>query len=149
MAAAALTDTGLAALAIWLAGSVLLGSIFLGAALAALVVLLGLSGGLVRLARRLPRVRGLAWRQGIAGLDRPGGHTVREVVALGLAVMLLVAVALLEANLGRQIAFEQKRDAPAFFFIDVQRDHRAAFTRLVPALSGPAPPLAPVLRARR
>jgi len=147
-AAAAPILSGLAALAIWQAGSLRLGAIFLGAALAALAVLLGLSGGLVRLARRLPRVRGLAWRQGIAGLDRPGGHTVRVVVALGLAVMLLVAVALLEANLGRQIAFEQKRDAPAFFFIDVQGDQRDAFSRLVAAVSGTAPTLTPVVRAR-
>ncbi len=61
---------GLAALAVWQAGSLRLGGIFAGAALAALAVLLGLSRVLVRLARRLPRARGLAWRQGLAGLDR-------------------------------------------------------------------------------
>src|SRR5206468_2613307 len=112
----------LAALAIWQAGSFRLGAIFVGAAAVAIGVLLGLSRILVVATRRLPRVRGLAWRQGLAGLDRPGGHTVRVVVALGIGAMLLVAIALLEANLGRQIAYEQKRDAPAFFFIDVQPD---------------------------
>jgi len=140
---------GLAALAIWQAGSLRLGAIFVGAALAALAVLLGLSRGLVKLARRLPRMRGLAWRQGLAGLDRPGGHTVRVVVALGLGVMLLVAVALLEASLGRQLAYEQKRDAPAFFFVDVQPDQRAPFSRLVGEISGGVrPALTPIVRAR-
>jgi len=140
---------GLAALAVWQVGSLRLGAVFLGAALAALAVLLSLSRGLVKLARRLPRMPGLAWRQGLAGLDRPGGHTVRVVVALGVGVMLLVAVALLEASLGRQLAYEHKRDAPAFFFIDVQPDQREAFARLVGAVSGgAAPALTPIVRAR-
>jgi putative ABC transport system permease protein len=139
---------GLAALAVWQAGSLRLGGIFAGAALAALAVLLGLSRALVRLARWLPRTRGLAWRQGLAGLDRPGGHTVRVVVAVGLGVMLLVAIALLEANLGRQLAYEQKREAPSFFFIDVQPDQREPFSRLVGDVSGVAPTVTPVVRAR-
>ena len=140
---------GLAGLAIWQVGSLRLGVVFLGAALAAIAVLLGLSRGLVKLARQLPRMPGLAWRQGLAGLERPGGHTVRVVVALGVGVMLLVAVALLEASLGRQLAYEQKRDAPTFFFIDVQPDQREAFSRLVGAVSGgAAPALTPIVRAR-
>ena len=139
---------GLAALAVWQAGSFRLGGIFAGAALAALALLIGLSRALVSLTRRLPRVRGLAWRQGLAGLDRPGGHTMRVVVAVGLGVMLLVAIALLEANLGRQLAYEQKREAPSFFFIDVQPDQRGPFSRLVADASGVAPTVTPVVRAR-
>ena len=139
---------GLAALAVWQAGSFRLGGIFVGAALAALAILLGLSRALVHVGRWVPRARGLAWRQGLAGLDRPGGHTVRVVVAVGLGVMLLVAIALLEANLGRQIAYEQKRDAPSFFFIDVQPDQREPFAKLVGDVSGVAPVVTPVVRAR-
>jgi len=140
--------SGLAALAVWQAGSFRLGGIFAGAALAALAILLGLSRALMRLARRVPRTRGLAWRHGLAGLDRPGGHTVRVVVAVGLGVMLLVAIALLEANLGRQLAYEQKREAPSFFFIDVQPDQREPFTHLVGDVSGVVPVVTPVVRAR-
>jgi putative ABC transport system permease protein len=147
-AAAILILTGLAALAVWQAGSFRLGGIFAGASLAALGMLLGLSRALVSLPRRLPRTRGLAWRQGLAGLDRPGGHTMRVVVAVGLGVMLLVAIALLESNLGRQLAYEQKREAPSFFFIDVQPDQRGPFSRLVDEVSGVAPILTPVVRAR-
>jgi putative ABC transport system permease protein len=139
---------GLVGLAVWQAGSLRLGGIFAGASLAALALLFGLSRALTRLARWLPRGRGLAWRQGLAGLDRPGGHTMRVVVAVGLGVMLLVAIALLEANLGRQVAYEQKREAPSFFFIDVQPDQRERFSRLVGDVSGVAPTVTPVVRAR-
>lgn len=141
--------TGLAALAFWQAGSLKLGAIFVGAALAALAVLTGLSRGLVLLVRSLPPVGSPACRQGLAGLRRPGGHAVRVVVALGTGVMLLVALALLEANLGRQIAFEQKREAPSFFFVDVQPDQREPFGRVVAAASnGVASTLTPVVRGR-
>src|SRR5947209_9981218 len=95
---------GLAALALWQAGSFKLGAIFVGAALAALAVLVALSRGLILLVRCLPPPSGLAWRQGLAGLRRPGGHAVQVVLALGTGVMLLVAIALLEASLRRQIA---------------------------------------------
>ncbi|MGH7324801.1 MAG: ABC transporter permease, partial [Candidatus Rokuibacteriota bacterium] len=139
---------GLAALAFWQAGSFTLGAIFVGAAIAALGVLTALSRGLVLLVRVLPPRGGLAWRQGLTGLRRPGGHAARVVVALGTGVMLLVAIALLEANLGRQIAFEQKQEAPSFFFVDVQSDQRESFERLVANASGVAPTLTPVVRGR-
>src|SRR4029453_5214764 len=139
---------GLAALAVWQVGSLRLGAIFPGTSLAALAILFGLSRLLMTLARRLPPLSGLAWRQGLAGLGRPGGHTARVVVALGVGVMLLVAVALLEANLGRQLAYEHKREAPTFFFIDVQPDQREAFARLVAEVGGAEPVLTPIVRAR-
>ncbi len=148
-AAAVPIAAGLAALAFWQAGSLTLGAIFVGASLAALVLLVLLSRALVRLARSFPRPGGLAWRHGLASLQRPGGHTARVVLALGLGVMLLVAVALLEANLGREIAFEQKRAAPSFFFVDVQPDQREPLSRLIAAASGgAAPTLTPVVRSR-
>jgi putative ABC transport system permease protein len=148
-AAALPVVVGLAALAFWQAGSLKLGAIFVGAALLALGMLTLFSRGLVLLARSLPPGGGLAWRQGLAGLRRPGGHTVRVVVALGTGVMLLVAIALLETSLGRQIAFERKHEAPSFFFIDVQGDQREPFERLVASANGGrAPTLTPVVRGR-
>ena len=139
---------GLAGLALWQAGSLKTGGIFVGASLAALLALLGLAHGLKRLARRLPRRRGLAWRHGLAALQRPGGHAPRVVVALGMAVMLLVAVALLESVLGHQIDHEQQRQAPSFFFLDVQPDQREPFVRLVERAAAAPPVLTPVVRGR-
>jgi len=139
---------GLAALALWQAGSLKTGGLFVGAAAAALLGLLGLARGLVLMMRRLPPARGLAWRHGLAALKRPGGHAPRVVVALGMAVMLLVTVGLLESVLGHQIDHEQQRQAPSFFFLDVQPDQRDSFTRLVETAAGAPPALTPVVRGR-
>jgi putative ABC transport system permease protein len=139
---------GLAALALWQAGSLPTGAIFVGAALAALLALGALARALTALAPRLPRARGLAWRQGLAALGRPGGHAPRVVVALGIAVMLLLTVALLESVLGRQIDHEQRREAPSFFFLDVQVDQVEALARLVEQTAGARPSFTPVVRAR-
>ncbi|HEU4369786.1 MAG TPA: FtsX-like permease family protein [Methylomirabilota bacterium] len=139
---------GIAALVLWQAGSLKTAGIFLGASLAALLGLLALARGLVLVARRLPRARGLAWRHGLAALQRPGGHASRVVVALGVAVMLLVTIALLQSVLGRQIDHEQQRGAPSFFFLDVQPDQREPFARLVERAAGAPPALTPVVRAR-
>src|SRR5262249_62379030 len=62
--------------------------------------------------------------------------------------VLLVAIALLGASLGGQIAYEQKREAPSFFFIAVQPDQREPFSKLVGDVSGVVPVVTPVVRAR-
>jgi putative ABC transport system permease protein len=140
---------GLAALSLWQAGSLKIGGIFLGASVGAVVALWAVARGLVVLARRLPRAPSPAWRHGLGALRRPGGQSARVVVALGAGVMLLVAVALLEQSLDAQIDHEQRREAPSFFFIDIQPDQREAFARLVrDATGGTAPVLTPVVRSR-
>ena len=140
---------GLAGLALWQAGSLKAGGIFLAASLGAALALAGLARALVFLARVLPAPPWMAWRQGVAALRRPGGHTWRVVMALGTAVMLLMAAALLQASLGRQIDHERRREIPSFFFLDVQPDQREAFERMVAARAGGTPPeVAPVVRAR-
>jgi len=140
---------GLVALAFWQAGSWKLGGIFVGASIAALLLLVGLARVVALAARRRPRLSGLAWRQGVANLARPGAQTGGVVIALGVGVMLLVSVALLEASLGRQIDHEQRREAPSFFFIDIQPDQREAFVRVAVEAGGGAPPvLTPVVRSR-
>jgi putative ABC transport system permease protein len=148
-AAAAPLVAGLAALSLWQAGSLKIGGIFLGASVAAVVALWLVARGLVVLARRLPGAPSPAWRHGLGALRRPGGHSARVVVALGAGVMLLVAVALLEENLDAQIDHERRREAPSFFFIDIQPDQRDTFARLVrEATGGTAPALTPVVRSR-
>jgi putative ABC transport system permease protein len=139
---------GLAALALWQAGSLKTGGLFVGACVAALLGLLALARVVMLFARRMPRVRGLAWRHGLAALRRPGSHAPRVVVALGMAAMLLVTVAMLEGVLARQIDLEQQRQAPSFFFLDVQPDQREPFTELVERTGGTAPALTPVVRGR-
>jgi len=62
--------------------------------------------------------------------------------------MLLVAIGLLEDALDRQIDHEQRREAPSFFFVDLQPDQRDEFARVMAATTGQSPSLIPVVRAR-
>src|SRR6266571_4924463 len=63
---------GLAALVFWQAGSFKVGGLFLGG-LAGALALLGLTAqAVIAGARRLPRLRSLAWRHAVANVHRPG-----------------------------------------------------------------------------
>src|SRR5215470_16311328 len=118
---------GLAALVFWQAGSFKVGGLFLGGLAAALLVLGATARLVIHAARRLPRARSLAWRQAVANLHRPDSHAGVVLVSLGLAVMLIVAVALLEQSLRAELAERGPGRAPAFFFIDIQPDQALAF----------------------
>ncbi|HET7875879.1 MAG TPA: FtsX-like permease family protein [Methylomirabilota bacterium] len=138
---------GLAALSLWQSGSLKIGGLFvlgLGGALG----LLWLGAGVVMALARRVRSRSLAWRQGTANLYRPGSHAGAVLVSLGLAVTLVVAVAILERSLREQISRRSPDTAPAFFFIDIQPDQVRAFRDLVAARTGSPPELTPVVRAR-
>ena len=139
---------GLAALAVWEAGSFKVGGIFIGGLAAALVLLAAGARLVIEGARRLPRLRSLAWRQAVANLHRPGSHAGTVLISLGLAVMLIVAVALLEQSLRAELADRGPARAPAFFFIDIQPDQAQAFRRLVADKTGREPSLTPVVRSR-
>jgi putative ABC transport system permease protein len=140
---------GLAALALWQAGPLRIGGVFLGAAGGALGLLVVVAWGTRRLAGRLPRPRSLAWRQGLGALSRPGSQTIGVTVALGIGVTLLTAVALLERGLMRQLDLERRREAPSFFFVDVQPDQADAFRQTIASIAGASPPaLVPIVRAR-
>jgi putative ABC transport system permease protein len=148
-ATAATVAGGLALLALWQAGPLRIGAVFLGAAGGALGLLVLAAWATRRLAGRLPRPRSLAWRQGLGALTRPGSQTVGVTVALGIGVTLLTAVALLERGLMRQLDLERRREAPSFFFVDVQPDQADAFRQMIAAVPGASPPsLVPVVRAR-
>ena len=85
----------------------------------------------------------------MANLHRPGSQADAVLISLGLAVMLIVAVAVLEASLRREIAYRREGAAPTFFFLDIQPDQADPFARLVTAEDGGvAPELLPVVRSR-
>jgi putative ABC transport system permease protein len=151
---------GLAALSVWQAGSWKVGGLFVGAFAGGLLLLWAAArlavAGARWAARRSARpgarrraLGGLAWRQGLANLGRPGSQAGVVLVTLGLAVMLVVSVAVLEANLRRELDAGRTERAPAFFFIDVQADQVDAFRdRVAGASGGTVPELIPVVRAR-
>ncbi|HEX7182789.1 MAG TPA: FtsX-like permease family protein [Thermoanaerobaculia bacterium] len=75
-----------------------------------------------RTAGRLPRdfARRPWMRNGLAALSRPGAATVSSVVALGLGVLVVLAMSLVERRLTRELSAEIPSDAPSAFMIDIQ-----------------------------
>ncbi|HEX5328210.1 MAG TPA: FtsX-like permease family protein, partial [Acetobacteraceae bacterium] len=107
----------------------------IGAGLA--MILFRLAGlGVMRVAAATGGVRSTRLRLALANLHRPGSTAASVVLSLGLGLTVLVAVALVEGNLTRQIAETLPERAPAFYFIDIQPDQLAGFERAVRGVPG-------------
>ncbi|MDX1424594.1 MAG: FtsX-like permease family protein [Kiloniellales bacterium] len=126
----------LAAIAIWAASDRWIAFLFVCGAAGSFAVF-RLAGALVvASARRLPRPRRAGLRLALANLHRPGAPTPSVVLSLGLGLTVLVAIALVEANLSRQMRESLPANAPALYFIDIQPDQTADFDRTVAAQPG-------------
>jgi putative ABC transport system permease protein len=106
-----------------------------GAALTLVLFRLGASL-LMRAARAFRHVRRPALRLGLANLHRPGAPTPTMLVALGIGLTTLAAIATIEGNLRRQLADQLPTAAPSFFFIDIQNDQARDFDALARAQAG-------------
>ena len=89
-------------------------------------------------ARRLHRfsVRRPSLRLALANLYRPGAPAGSVVLSLGLGLTVLVAIALIQGNLGHEIRDTMPATAPSFYFIDIQPDEVADFDKLVSGFPG-------------
>ncbi|MBI0433822.1 ABC transporter permease [Roseomonas sp. KE0001] len=122
---------------------------FCGAALGTLLLFRLGAAGLMGLARRLRGARRPALRLGLANLHRPGAPTPLLLVALGIGLTTLSAIAMIEGNLRRQIGGQLPQAAPNFYFIDIQSDQAQRFDELARAQPGVAEVRrVPSLRAR-
>ncbi|CAP55160.1 ABC transporter permease [Gluconacetobacter diazotrophicus] len=120
MAACAILLGGLAGL---LGGDRLFVAGFLAIALAVGGVL-ALAGGALRrvMAALLPRMgtdRGVL-RLGLALFARPGAPTARLMVALGAGLTGMATITLVEGAIMAQLRDQMPRNAPAFYFVDIQ-----------------------------
>src|SRR5207245_596698 len=84
----------------------------------------------------------------LSNLHRPGAPTAQIVLSLGIGLTVLVAVALVEGNLAREVDTRLPAEAPAFYFIDIQPDQLAGFAALVAATPGARFDQVPMMRGR-
>jgi len=75
-------------------------------------------------------------RLALANLHRPGAPTGSVVLSLGLGLTVLVAIALIQANLERQVEDQLPAVAPTYFFIDIQSNEVAAFDAALKSVTG-------------
>ena len=140
---------GLTVLAAWQARSLTLGALFIVAFCAAVILLQIGVWALLHGLDTLPRPRSFVIRQALGNVQRPGNFTRGMAVAIGVGVMVIVTVALVKSSLLVALGERIPKDAPTFFFIDIQPDQREAFEEIVQREAAQAPyRLTPVVRAR-
>jgi putative ABC transport system permease protein len=99
-------------------------------------------------ASRLARPRWPVLRIALANFYRPGAPTAQVMLSLGIGLTVLVAVALVEGNLGHQIDERLPAEAPGFFFIDIQPAQLAGFKAIVGDIPGARSEEVPMMRGR-
>jgi putative ABC transport system permease protein len=136
VAATVLLAAAFGVLVIFTAGDKIVGLWFVGGAAVSMAVF-RLSGWLLtRFAGRLARHRRGTARFALGNLGRPGAATPSTVQSLGIGLAVLVAITLIEGNLQTQVTERVPEEAPAFFFIDIQRDQADGFATLVEGIDG-------------
>lgn len=131
LTATAATGLALAGIAILLAYDKRIALIYVGATAGAFVLLVFVARLIMMLARRMPTVRSTELRLAIANIHRPGALTPSVVLSLGLGLSLLVALALIDGNLRRELTATIAQQAPSFFFVDIQDAQRDSFEALL------------------
>ncbi|MBV8121997.1 MAG: FtsX-like permease family protein [Alphaproteobacteria bacterium] len=97
---------------------------------------------------RVGQPRRPVFRIALANLHRPGASTAQVVLSLGIGLTVLVAIALVEGNLRRQIDERLPAAAPAFFFIDIQPAQLAGFIAIVRDIPAARMEEVPMMRGR-
>ncbi|MAO90609.1 MAG: glycosyl transferase family 1 [Rhodospirillaceae bacterium] len=120
--ALSLCAIALVGLAVLTADQPLVALAFCGGAVGTLLAFRAAASGAMTLARRLPRARNIRIALAVANLHRPGAPTASVVVSLGLGLTVLIAVAMIEGNLSKQVSETFRGEAPGFYFIDIQPD---------------------------
>lgn len=109
---------------------------FIIGSVGAIALFLAASWVIMTAARKAGRPRDPELRMALANLYRPGAPTPGVVLALGLGLTVLVTIALIQANLSRQVDERIPDVAPAYFFIDIQPHQEARFLEILRGIDG-------------
>jgi len=148
LGATVLLALGLAGLAVGSAQDRTVALWFVAGAIGTFALFRAAGAAVVYGARQLGRPRRPALRLALANLHRPGAPTAQVMLSLGIGLTVLVAVALVEGNLSREVENRLPAEAPAFFFIDIQPDQLAGFEAIVQAIPGARFDQVPMMRGR-
>lgn len=135
-------------IAVWQAGSWIVGAVFLvGLGTATLVLYLSATV-LVWVIRRFRSFGPFAFRQGLNSLYRPGNQTRIVLLAIGLGTFVVLGVDSVRSNLIREFDFTNNQRLPSLFFVDIQRGQIDELAQIVATRTGEEPETIPTVRAR-
>jgi putative ABC transport system permease protein len=141
--AGAVIVLALVGIASLLTDSAQVGIWFGGSLVAALVVLVLLSAGFLRILQwllKLVRLRLPQYlRQGLANLYRPGNQSAAVLSALGTGVMLILSVYLMQSQVLREIQETASPKLPNIFLVDVTTDEVPGMKQFFSTQPGPTP----------
>lgn len=144
----ALSLAGLLGLAVWQAGSVMVGVFFLGGLAVTSGVLYLAAMVLTLLLRRLKVLGSFSLRQAVNSLYRPGNQTRVILLAVGLGAFVVLAVQSLQTNLVREFDFTRNQRLPSLFFVDIQKSQIDELVRIIEERIGEKAESTPTVRAR-
>lgn len=147
-AIAVLSIAGLLGLAVWQAGSLMIGVLFLAGLAAICTALFAAAAILSRVLFAVRRAGPFTFRQAVNSLYRPGNQTAVVLLAVGLGTFVVLTVHLVQGNLVREFDLARNQTLPSLFFVDVQPSQTADLTKMIEAQAGETPQLTPTVRAR-
>lgn len=140
--------SALLALAVWQAGSLRVGALFLGGLAATSGVLYLSAIALTFILRRLRSLGPFAVSQAINSLYRPGNQTRIILLAVGLGAFVVLTVQSLQANLLREFDFSRNQRLPSLFFVDIQKSQIEPLAEMIASRVNEQPEQTPTVRAR-
>jgi putative ABC transport system permease protein len=115
---------------------------------AAIAVLAAGGTLLVRAAAQVRGTAGAAWRYGIANLARRRTESTTQIVAFGLGIMLLLALAILRDDLIVDWRASLPLDVPNYFFVNIAPDQRDSFQQELQSQGAKVTRMLPMVRGR-
>ena len=113
-----------------------IGAYFVMGSVVAFLAFPALAQALMFVAARVRKPKFAALRLALANLHRPGAPTPIVMLSLGLGLTVLVGTALIQGNLRDQITSRIPKDAPAFFFVDIQSNQIKEFEKTIGDVPG-------------
>lgn len=139
----------LGATAIFTSDSPLIASYFIGVMALILALFYGLGHLVTWITRRIPRPAIAELAIALSSIAAPGGLARTVVLSLGAGLSMLVAVALTNASLVKELTGKLPENAPDYFVLDIPRDELEGLKSLVAGLVPEAAiQEAPMLRGR-